>query len=76
LALREDQGATTASSLVDRLAADGRLGLDRAQIEAAIAEPLSLTGSAQSQVAAFAERVAHIVAKHHDAADYSPAPIL
>ena len=40
------------------LAADGRLGLDRAQIEAAIAEPLSLTGSAQSQVAAFAERVA------------------
>jgi adenylosuccinate lyase len=71
LALRE-QGPTTAASLVDRLAADGRLGLDRAQIEAAIAEPLSLTGSAQPQIAAFAERVAHIVAKHPDAVGYTP----
>jgi adenylosuccinate lyase len=75
LALREQQGSA-GPSLVDRLAADGRLGLDRAQIEAAIAEPLSLTGSAQSQVVAFAERVAHIVAKHPDAVGYSPAPIL
>ena len=75
LALREQQGSA-GPSLVDRLAADGRLGLDRTQIEAAIAEPLSLTGSAQSQVAAFAERVAHIVAKHPDAVGYSPAPIL
>jgi adenylosuccinate lyase len=75
-ALREPHGSTEAVSLVDRLAVDGRLGLDRAQIEAAIAEPLSLTGSAQSQVAAFVERVAHIVTKHSDAAQYSPAPIL
>jgi adenylosuccinate lyase len=75
-ALREPRGSTEERSLVDRLAVDDRLGLDRAQIEAAIAEPLSLTGSAQSQVAAFVERVAHIVAKHPDAALYSPAPIL
>ncbi|MEO8697251.1 MAG: adenylosuccinate lyase [Acidimicrobiales bacterium] len=76
LALREQHDAGEAASLVDRLAGDARLGLDRAQIEAAIAEPLSLTGSAQSQVSAFAERVAHIVAKHPDAAGYMPAPIL
>jgi adenylosuccinate lyase len=76
LAMRERHDASEAASLVDRLVGDGRLGLDRAQIEAAIAEPLSLTGSAQSQVAAFAERVAHIVAKHPDAVSYTPAPIL
>jgi adenylosuccinate lyase len=75
LALRQHDGAE-ATSLVDRLAEDGRLGLDRAQIVAAIAEPLSFTGSARSQVAAFVERVAHIVAKHPDAVSYSPAPIL
>jgi adenylosuccinate lyase len=74
--MRERHDASEAASLVDRLVGDGRLGLDRAQIEAAIAEPLSLTGSAQSQVAAFAERVAHIVAKHPDAVSYTPAPIL
>ncbi|HUP75073.1 MAG TPA: adenylosuccinate lyase [Acidimicrobiales bacterium] len=75
-ALREHADATPPATLVDRLAVDGRLGLDRAQIEAAIADPLSLTGSAQTQVTAFVERVAHIVAKHPDAALYSPAPIL
>jgi adenylosuccinate lyase len=75
LAMREAQGSA-GPSLIDRLAEDGRLGLNRAQIAAAIAEPMSLTGSAQSQVAAFAERVAHIVAKHADAVGYSPAPIL
>ncbi|TML18110.1 MAG: adenylosuccinate lyase [Actinobacteria bacterium] len=74
-ALRQYDGSA-ATSLVDRLADDGRLGLDRAQIVAAIAEPLSFTGSARSQVAAFAERVAHIIAKHPDAVSYSPAPIL
>ncbi|MEO5841803.1 MAG: adenylosuccinate lyase [Acidimicrobiales bacterium] len=76
LAMREHHDAREAASLVDRLVGDGRLGLDRAQIDDAMAEPLSLTGSAQSQVAAFAERVAHIVAKHPDAASYTPAPIL
>jgi len=35
-----------------------------------------LTGSAGLQITAFAERVAHIVAKHPDAVSYSPAPIL
>ena len=75
LELRQVEGAEP-PSLVDRLADDGRLGLDRAQIGAAIAEPLSLTGSAGLQITAFAERVAHIVAKHPDAVSYSPAPIL
>jgi adenylosuccinate lyase len=75
LEMRQLEGAEPAS-LVDRLADDGRLGLDRPLIEAALAEPLSLTGSARLQVAAFADRVAHIVAKHPDALDYTPAPIL
>ena len=76
LALRGPDTSAAESSLIERLAADGRLGLDRAQLMAALAEPLSLTGSARAQVAAFAERVAHIVAKHADAVNYTPAPIL
>jgi adenylosuccinate lyase len=76
LAARHGDAAGDVASLVDRLSGDARLGLDRAQVVAAIAEPLSLTGSARPQVAAFAERVAHIVAKHPDAVGYTPAPIL
>jgi adenylosuccinate lyase len=75
LELRQHESSEPAS-LVDRLAGDGRLGLDRAQLAAAIAEPMALTGSARSQIVAFAERVAHIAAKHPDALSYSPAPIL
>ena len=64
------------NDLFDRLAADPRLGLSRAQLDALVADPASFTGAAGAQVAAVAERVAEVVRRHPDAASYLPAPIL
>ena len=64
------------NDLLDRLAADDRLGLDRAALDAALAQPLEFTGAARRQVRVFAERVAAVVSRHPDAATYAPAPIL
>jgi len=75
LAMR-DVGGEGGDDLLDRLAADPRLGLGRADLDALLAEPLEFTGSARDQVAAFAGRVAGVVARHPDAAVYDPAPIL
>jgi len=65
LALRE--GAAE-NDLLDRLAGDGRLSLDRAQLDAAIGEPLSFVGTAEAQVEAFASQVATVVERHPEAA--------
>jgi adenylosuccinate lyase len=64
------------NTLLDRLAADPRLGLDRSQIAGALAAPVEFTGAARAQVDAFADRVAQIAARHGDAAAYVPEPIL
>jgi adenylosuccinate lyase len=74
LAMRE-QGARE-NDLLDRLAADPRLSLDRAALDAAIGEPLSFVGTAEAQVQAFVDQVASVVAKRPDAAAYRPEPIL
>jgi adenylosuccinate lyase len=75
LAMRE-QGGDGGDDLLDRLADDGRLGLDRPALDALLAEPLEFTGMARSQVAAFADEVAAVVARHPEAAGYDPAPML
>ena len=62
--------------LLDRLAADERLGLDRAALEQALADPIEFTGAARRQVREFAARVEAVTARHPDAAAYVPAPIL
>ena len=74
LAMRE-QGAP-ANDLLDRLAADPRLPLDRTALVALVGEPLSLVGAAEAQVDAFVAQVAEVVARHPDAAKYRPEPIL
>jgi adenylosuccinate lyase len=74
LAMRE-KGAVD-NDLFDRLAADGRLGLSRAEIDALVADPRAFVGAAPAQVRAVAERVAAVVATHPRAAGYDPAPIL
>jgi adenylosuccinate lyase len=74
LAMRESGQAR--NDLLDRLAADPRLGLSHTELEALIAEPLSFTGAAASQVRAVAERVAAIVDRYPDAASYRPGDIL
>ena len=73
LAMRE-QGAD--NDLLDRLAADPRLPLDRAGLDAALAERSVFTGAAGSQVAAVVVAVDELVSRYPDAAAYAPSPIL
>ena len=74
LALREK--GVEGNDLLDRLAADTRLHLSRADLDAIVADPLSFTGGAAAQVAAFVSRVDAIVRRNPDAATYQPEPIL
>ena len=74
LAMREAGAAD--NDLLDRLAADERLPLDRDALDALLAEPLAFTGAARDQVAAFVAEVGKVVAAHPVAAAYDPAPIL
>ena len=64
------------NDLFARLAADERLGLSQTELEALLAEPLAFTGAATAQVAEVVATVAGVVAKHADAAAYSPGDIL
>jgi adenylosuccinate lyase len=74
LAMREDgQGE---NDLLARLAGDTRLDLSEAELLDLVAEPLSFTGAAASQVRAVADRVAVIVDRYPDAASYRPGDIL
>ncbi|MBW4715675.1 adenylosuccinate lyase [Saccharothrix obliqua] len=73
LAMRE-QGA--GNDLVDRLAADPRLPLDRTELQALLDDRLSFTGVAEQQVAAVAAEVATVVERFPAAAGYVPEPIL
>jgi adenylosuccinate lyase len=76
VALAMRQEAVAGNDLVDRLAADGRLGLSRAEIAELVADRGSFTGAASAQVHAVADRVAAVLALHPDARAYTPAPIL
>jgi adenylosuccinate lyase len=74
LAMR-DKGAEH-NDLLDRLAADERLGLTRGDLDGLVNDPLTFTGAAAAQTAAVARRVAAVVARHPEAAAYTPEPIL
>ncbi len=74
LAMREDGLAT--NDLVDRLAADDRLPIDRDSLAAAIADPMAVSGRAVDQVATFAAQVAAIADRFPEAATYRPSDIL
>ncbi|HEX6569911.1 MAG TPA: adenylosuccinate lyase [Acidimicrobiales bacterium] len=73
LALRE---GAAGNDLVDRLAADARLGLDRATLDGVLADPVGFVGMAPHQVAAFVRQVEQVASDHPDAARYRPEPIL
>ncbi|HEX6342912.1 adenylosuccinate lyase [Umezawaea sp.] len=73
LAMRE-QGAE--NDLLDRLAADERLPLDRAQLDALLADRLSFTGVAAQQVESVVGQVENVLTKFPTAAGYVPEPIL
>ena len=78
LAMRE-RGADP--DLLDRLAADPRLPLDRAALDAALADPesftgASFTGAAASQVDRVVAAVGDLVRDYPQAAQYTPSAIL
>jgi adenylosuccinate lyase len=62
--------------LLDRLAADPRLPLDRAALDAALADRAAFTGAAGDQVDQVVAAVAELVAKYPEAAKYTPGAIL
>jgi adenylosuccinate lyase len=73
VAMRE-KGA--GNDLLDRLAADSRLPLDRAELDSLLADRLRFTGAATEQVAAVIAAVDAVVARYPQAAGYRPAAIL
>ena len=64
------------NAVLDRLAADARLGINRQDLEGLIAQPLEFTGAAREQVATVAAKVSKLVASSPEAATYRPEPIL
>jgi adenylosuccinate lyase len=76
VALELREKAVEGNDLLDRLAADSRLRLTRADLDAIVADPLSFTGVAGAQVHAFVQRVGEVLQRHPDAAEYQPEPIL
>jgi adenylosuccinate lyase len=73
LAMRE-KGANR-NDLFERLAGDERLQLTAADLATLVAAPLSFTGAATAQVAAFCAEVETVAARFPAAASYVPAPI-
>jgi adenylosuccinate lyase len=70
-----EHGAET-NDLFDRLAADPRIPLDRAELAALLDDRLSFTGMAGAQVAEVAARVAKVVERFGAESSYIPDPIL
>ncbi len=64
------------NDLIDRLATDSRLRLDRGALKDVLSQPLSFTGLAEQQVAAVADRIAAVVAVNPQASGYRPAAIV
>ena len=73
LAMREEGREP---DLLDRLAADDRLPLDRAALDEALADKKAFIGAAESQVATVVAQVQKLVDANPEAAAYQPSPIL
>ena len=69
-------GAVERNNLIERLAADTRLGLSRAALDAILARGDRESGAARTQIAAFAGAVRKLEAAHPQAAAYGPGSIL
>ncbi len=64
------------ADLFERLAADDRIPLDRAALDALVADPVAFVGDAPRQISGFVARVDEVVARFPEAAAYSPGPLL
>ena len=64
-----------ANTLLDALAADDRLLLDRKALDALIRQPIEFTGDARQQIARVVDRIDAITSAHPAAAQYKPHSI-
>ncbi|MCU1499342.1 MAG: adenylosuccinate lyase [Acidimicrobiales bacterium] len=76
VALGMREAGAEGNDLLDRLAADDRLGLTAADLAAVVAAPLTFVGNATGQVAAFVAEVDGLAAADPEAAAYHPGEIL
>ena len=63
------------NTLLEDLAADNRLPLDRSMLDALISDPIEFTGEARQQVARVVHRIDAITSAHPAAAQYKPGSI-
>ena len=64
-----------ANTLLDALAADDRLPLDRRALDVLIRQPIEFTGDARQQIARVVDRIDAITSAHPAAAQYKPHSI-
>jgi adenylosuccinate lyase len=76
VALEMRERGLAENDLLDRLAADSRIPLDRGELDKLLADRISFTGTAGRQVAQVADRVAQVLEQFPEAAGYAPQPIL
>lgn len=69
-------GKISENNLLDRLAEDGRLGIDRAALQEIFDANSAATGMADAQVEAFQGMVADLVDRFPSGAGYTPGDIL
>jgi adenylosuccinate lyase len=76
VALEMREKGSDANDLFDRLAADERLGLAAADLDAILAEPIAFVGAATDQVEAFVRAAAEVVGRYPSASGYEPDPMI
>ena len=76
VALEMRQTGRKDNDLLDRLAAEPRLGMSREALDAALADPIELTGSARHQVDVLAARVGELAKRYPAGAGYLPGDVL
>jgi adenylosuccinate lyase len=76
VALQMRETGRSDNNLLDRLAADPRLGVTRAELDAALADPIELAGTAAQQVSTLVAQIEQIAAAHPRAAAYRPGAVL
>ena len=76
VALEMREQGIEGNDLIERLAGDPRLGLDRQVLVEAMGSPLGFVGNAVPQAAQFVAAVTELVARHPDASSYAGEEIL
>ena len=67
--------AGKANTMMEALAADSRIPLDKAAVEALLSSPLEFTGDARAQTTRVIHRIEAITTQHSAAANYRPTSI-